>query len=115
MRAGGHSMSLRSSIFLAAVSVLVMACGGNVSTSSGGAGGAGANGGAAGTAGTGAGGAAGSAGTAGGGGAVPQGDCVTDADCNGSMCVEVTKGGFKVCLSPPPEATQCANPGGPDE
>lgn len=38
----------------------------------------------------------------------PQsGDCATDADCPGSKCVEVTPGGFKVCLTPPPEVTSC--------
>jgi hypothetical protein len=36
-----------------------------------------------------------------------SGDCDTDADCPQSKCVEVTPGGFRVCLDPPPEATVC--------
>jgi hypothetical protein len=38
---------------------------------------------------------------------VTAGDCETDADCRQSKCVEVTPGGFRVCLNPPPEATSC--------
>jgi len=48
--------------------------------------------------------ATGSTGT---GSGTPSGDCATDADCAGSKCVEVTAGGFKVCLRPPQEVTTC--------
>ena len=36
-----------------------------------------------------------------------SGDCATDADCPGSKCVEVTPGGFKVCVNPPKEVMSC--------
>lgn len=46
------------------------------------------------------------------GGGTQSGDCKSDADCGGQSCVEVTAGGFKICLTPPPEATVCSA-GGP--
>lgn len=117
-------MTLRNFLGLS-VAVLAVAgvgCGGDVSTSSGGSGGGtagsggtGAAGGA--TGGTGGVGGAGAAGGTGGtGGSLPTGDCDTSADCGGAACVEVTPGGYKVCLQFPGEATMC-NPGGgvPDE
>ncbi len=52
--------------------------------------------------------------TSGNGGAVVgfPNDCASDGDCSGGACVEMTAGGFKICLSPPPEATAC-NVSGP--
>lgn len=76
-------LSLLSMVTLAA------ACGGSVVTGTGGSGGDGA------------------------GGTAPQaGDCKTDAECNGGTCVEVTAGGYKICLSAPLEALSCT-PGTP--
>lgn len=45
----------------------------------------------------------------------PHGDCQTDADCGGKPCVPLTKGGYKVCLSFPVEATICPTGGAGDE
>lgn len=53
-----------------------------------------------------------SAGGSGGGGTVAGSDCATNADCNGGTCAELLPGGYKICLTPPPEATAC-NMGGP--
>jgi hypothetical protein len=47
------------------------------------------------------------------GGSAPVGDCASDADCNGGTCAPVTPGGYKICLSAPPEATACTMPPGP--
>src|SRR5258708_3847432 len=47
------------------------------------------------------------------GGTKPPGECVTDADCNGAKCIELTPGGYKVCAHFPPEATSCTMPPGP--
>jgi hypothetical protein len=112
-------MSLRNFLVFsaAALSVAATACGGNVSTGAGGNGGNGAAGGGGngaagggGNGGAGNGGAGnGGAGATGGGGVGggSTGDCATEADCGGAPCAEVTPGGFKVCLSSPPEATAC--------
>ena len=35
------------------------------------------------------------------------GDCATNDDCPGGQCVEIVPGGFRVCVTLPPEATQC--------
>lgn len=51
-------------------------------------------------------------GTGGSGGGIAGSDCETDADCGGNTCTAMTPGGFKICLSPPPEATMCSG-GGP--
>lgn len=49
-----------------------------------------------------------SSGSGGAGGAGMQsGDCTTDKDCPGSKCVEITPGGYRVCLVPPVEVTMC--------
>jgi hypothetical protein len=41
---------------------------------------------------------------------MPQGagDCDTDVECPQGKCVEVTPGGFRVCLNEPPEANTCS-------
>jgi len=91
-------MRRTASIAAAVWIVALAACGGNVETQ-------------------GTGGHAGSTTGGGGhGGAAfnPEGDCSTDADCNGQHCVEVAPGGYKICLHPPPEATTCSPPGGPE-
>lgn len=41
-----------------------------------------------------------------------HGDCKTNADCKVGQCVELTKGGYKVCASDPKEATMCSQGGG---
>jgi hypothetical protein len=63
-------------------------------------------------AGTGAGngGSGGSSGADGSTGALPFGECDSDADCHGGKCVEVTPGGFHACQKPPTEATSCSSP-----
>jgi hypothetical protein len=74
----------------------IVACGGNVAV--------------------GAGGGSGASGTGATGTSIPTGDCTSDAQCSGGTCAEITPGGYKVCLDPPPEATTCAAPqGGMDE
>jgi hypothetical protein len=46
------------------------------------------------------------------GGAIPNsGDCDSDDDCPGGTCVELTPGGFRVCATPPTEATMCTGSG----
>jgi len=74
--------------------------GGTPGGSGGSAGGAGGSGGALG----------GSGGSGGSGGAI-LGDCGSDADCPNGPCVEVTPGGFLVCVDPPAEATMCSGSG----
>ena len=44
-----------------------------------------------------------------------HGDCQTDADCSGKTCAPLTPGGYKVCLSFPPEATMCQVMGPPNQ
>lgn len=39
-----------------------------------------------------------------------SGDCTTSAECNGGTCVELTPGGYRVCVNPVSEATACQNP-----
>ena len=45
-----------------------------------------------------------------GGGGLPDGDCDTNADCNGGECLAMTPGGYRVCTSMPTEATSCTDP-----
>jgi hypothetical protein len=40
----------------------------------------------------------------------PSGDCMSDADCDGGRCEELTPGGYKICVKRPPEATSCPMP-----
>lgn len=40
-----------------------------------------------------------------------SGDCDVDADCPGGTCVALTPGGYRVCRTPPVEATTCGEPG----
>jgi len=110
----------------------LVACGGSEFTSSNSGGHAG-TGGIAGTGGAGGAGHAGSGGAmggsrdaavdapsnAGGGGPGPpdaaprnSGDCDTKDDCGGDPCVELVPGGYRVCISPVPEATMCSVPPG---
>lgn len=42
-----------------------------------------------------------------GGASANSGDCDSDADCPGSMCVEITPGGFRVCLEPQAPTNGC--------
>lgn len=116
-------MTLRRTLFGAAAlaALLAVGCGGNVEGtggsggSTGGSGGTGATAGSGGTGATaGSGGSGATAGSGGSGGSVAAGDCQSEADCGGSPCVEVTPGGYKVCLKAPPEATECM-PDGPLE
>lgn len=41
-----------------------------------------------------------------------SGDCDTKDDCGGDPCVELVPGGYRVCISPVPEATMCSVPAG---
>jgi hypothetical protein len=59
----------------------------------------------------GAGGSGGAPGGSGGSGGAILGDCASDADCPNGPCVEVTPGGFLVCVDPPAEATMCSGSG----
>jgi hypothetical protein len=38
------------------------------------------------------------------------GDCETDKNCNGGLCIELAPGGYRVCASGPIEATSCGSP-----
>lgn len=40
-------------------------------------------------------------------GVAGTGDCASNADCPGGRCVELTPGGYRVCATPPIEATRC--------
>ncbi len=73
-----------------------------------GTGGSGAGGGTGASGGTGATGATGGTGASGGSGK-NSGDCDDDTDCAGGKCVELTPGGYRVCVSPVDEATACQN------
>src|SRR5262245_18697358 len=92
----GGRMMLRAfaRLFVVALPVLCAACGqsgGGGSSSAGGT----TTGGAGGT-------------TTGGAGGSTTGECKSDADCQfGGPCLPVTPGGYKVCGSFPPEATEC--------
>lgn len=44
-----------------------------------------------------------------GGAPAAHGDCVSDVDCPGGACVELTPGGFRVCQTPPEKATLCGS------
>src|SRR5260221_7638874 len=53
-------------------------------------------------------------GGAGGAGGTPMnsGDCDNTADCGGDPCVELSPGGYRVCVAKVPETTTCSIPPG---
>ena len=97
-----------------AFTLVVAGCGSEVVTGTGGSGGSGGDGPSAATStGTDAT-STGSVGTSSGseaststGSGGSPGDCATNDDCPGGQCVEIVPGGFRVCVTLPPEATQC--------
>jgi len=101
----GRTVTLISALGLGCTS-LILGCPGDVSEGAGGTG-VGAAAGHSGTGGAGTGGT-GTGGTAT-GGSVNSGDCDDSSDCGGEDCIELAPGGFRICASSPPEATECVS------